>query len=278
MTRLRFATIFFMFFLAFISVQAQAEQDVKGGQDHPLISRMPGFYLDSYDVKDFDSYPSAYVQGKDSRWEGKLTKLGYYRKEGTKPVSMLQIVRNYDASIKKTGGKILYSGDRAMAAKIEKNGALTYVEVSAFNDGRNYELVIVETKPMEQEVVADAAALKKGIAATGKVAVYGIYFDTAKSDIKPESNPALDEITKLLKQNPRLNIYVVGHTDGAGVLESNLKLSAGRADAVVKALISRGINASRLKPAGVGPYSPVESNKTEEGKAKNRRVELVERN
>jgi outer membrane protein OmpA-like peptidoglycan-associated protein len=278
MTRLRVATIFFMLLLAVTSVQAQAEQDIKGGQDHPLISRMPGFYLDSYDVKDFDSYSSAYVQGKDSRWEGKLTKLGYYKKEGTKPVSMLQIVRNYDASIKKISGKILYSGDRAMAAKIQKNGALTYVEVSAFNDGRNYELVIVETKPMEQEVVADAAALKKGIAATGKVAVYGIFFDTAKSDIKPESDPALNEITKLLKQNPRLNIYVVGHTDGAGVLESNLKLSAGRADAVVKALTSRGIAAARLKPAGVGPYCPVDTNRTEEGKVKNRRVELVERN
>jgi outer membrane protein OmpA-like peptidoglycan-associated protein len=267
-----------MLLLAFTSVQAQAEQDVKGGQDHPLLSRMPGYYLDSYDVKDFDSYTTAYATGKDARWEGKLTKLGYYRKEGTKPVSMIQIVRNYEASIKKIGGKILGSGERAMAARMQKSGALTYVEVSAFNDGRNYELVIVETKPMEQEVVADAAALKQGIATTGKVAVYGIYFDTAKSDIKPESDPALEEITKLLKQNPRLNIYVVGHTDGVGNPEANLKLSASRADAVVKVLISRGINASRLRLAGVGPYCPVESNKTEEGKAKNRRVELVERN
>jgi OOP family OmpA-OmpF porin len=129
---------------------------------------------------------------------------------------------------------------------------------------------------MKQDVVADAAALGASIAATGKAAVYGIYFDTGKSVVKPESIPALDEITKLLKQNSGLALYVVGHTDYVGALDLNLKLSADRADAVVKALVARGIAASRLKGAGVGPYCPVASNRSEEGRAKNRRVELVE--
>ena len=71
-------------------------------------------------------------------------------------------------------------------------------------------------------------------------------------------------------------MYVVGHTDNIGILEANLKLSADRADAVVKALTGKGIAASRLKASGVGPYSPVASNRTDEGKARNRRVELVE--
>ena len=148
--------------------------------------------------------------------------------------------------------------------------------MSAFNDGRDYELVIVESKPMEKEVTVNADAFSASIASTGKAAVYGIYFDTGKSIVKPESDPTIGEIAKLLKQSPKLRLYVVGHTDNVGTLESNLKLSSDRAAAVVKALVGRGIDAARLKPAGVGPYSPDTSNKTEEGRAKNRRVELVE--
>jgi outer membrane protein OmpA-like peptidoglycan-associated protein len=168
------------------------------------------------------------------------------------------------------------SEGRVVEGKIEKNGAVTYVHVEAFNEGRDYEVVVVEKGAMKQDVVADAAALSASIASTGKAAVYGIYFDTDKAIVKPESTPALDEISKLLKQNTGLTLYVVGHTDNAGALEHNLKLSSDRADAVVKALIGRGIAAARLRGAGVGPYCPVASNRTEEGKAKNRRVELVE--
>lgn len=264
--------------MTFAVAGAQEEKDIEGGQDHPLLSRMPGFYLSGYETKDFDSYQSGYTTGEEERWEGKLTKLSYTIKTGTKPVSMVQIGRNYANAIKKIGGKILVDDGRVIIGKIQKGSAVTHVQASAFNDGRNYELVIVESKPMEQEVTADAAALSQSIASTGKAAVYGIYFDTGKSIIKPESTPTIDEITKLLKQNPKLALYVVGHTDNAGTLEFNLKLSADRADAVVKALIGRGIESSRLKAAGVGPYSPEASNKTEEGKAKNRRVELVAQN
>jgi len=189
---------------------------------------------------------------------------------------MLQIARNYENAVKKIGGKILMSEGRVMEGKIEKNGGVTYVHVEAFNDGRNYGVMVVETGTMKQDVVADAAALSASIAATGKAAVYGIYFDTGRSVVKPESDATLEEITKLLKQNGSLTLYVVGHTDNVGALDNNLKLSADRADAVAKALIGSGIAASRLKGAGVGPYCPVASNHTEEGKAKNRRVELVE--
>ena len=111
---------------------------------------------------------------------------------------------------------------------------------------------------------------------TGKAAVYGIYFDTGKAEIKPESEPALKEIAKLLQADPKLKLYVVGHTDNSGGLDYNMKLSKDRADAVVKALTGKyGIAASRLSAFGVGPLAPVASNQTEEGRAKNRRVELV---
>jgi len=254
---------------------AQEEKDVEGSADHPLFSRMPGFYLSAYEVKDFDSYQHGYNTGEEDHWDGKLTKIEYTIKTGAKSVSMVQIARNYGNAIKKIGGKILVDDGRVVLAKIQKGGALTHVQVSAFNDGRNYELVIVESKAMEQEVVADANALSQSIAANGKAAVYGIYFDTGKSVIKPESAPTIDEIVKLLNQSPKLALFVVGHTDNVGTLESNLKLSSDRAASVVKALVGKGISSSRLKAAGVGPYCPETSNATEEGKAKNRRVELV---
>ena len=255
---------------------AQDETDVKGSLDNPLFTRMPGYYISDYSVKEFDKYTSAYATGQDENWEGKVTQLGYYVKTGAKQASMLQIGRNYENAVKKIGGKILVSEGRVIEGKIEKNGGVTYVHVEAFNDGRNYGVTVVETGTMKQDVVADATALGASIAATGKATVYGVYFDTGKSVMKPESIPSLEEITRLLNQEISLALYVVGHTDNVGALDYNLKLSADRADAVVKALIGRGIVASRLKGTGVGPYCPVASNRTEEGKAKNRRVELVE--
>jgi outer membrane protein OmpA-like peptidoglycan-associated protein len=256
---------------------AEGEKDIEGGKDHPLLTRMPGYYLSSYEAKDFDSSESAYAPAPDDRWEGKTTKLGYSAKDETKLTSMEQIARNYEAALRRIGGKVLYSDSGTVAVKIQKGGGKTYVLAQAYNDGRNYMLLVVESKAMVQEVVADAAALSQGIAAEGKVAVYGIFFDTGKSVVKPESGPTIDQIVTMLEQSPSLKLYVVGHTDGTGVLETNLKLSADRAAAVVRALVGNGIEASRLKPAGVGPYAPEATNRNEDGRAKNRRVELVER-
>ncbi len=267
-----------LLFLAFVPALSQEGKDIEGSTDHPLFSRMPGFYISGFDVKDFDSYDPGYNTGETGPWEGKLTKISYEMKQGAKQVSMVQIGRNYANAIKKIGGKILADEGRVVIGKLAKEGKVTHVQVSAFNDGSDYEIVIVEAKAMEQEVVADASALNQSLAENGKAAVYGIYFDTGKSIVKPESNPTLDEIVKLLRQNPAVQLFVVGHTDNVGALDANLKLSADRADAVVKALVGKGIAAARLKPAGVGPYSPVTSNKTDDGKAKNRRVELVAQN
>jgi OmpA-OmpF porin, OOP family len=257
---------------------AQDEVDVKGSADHPLFTRMPGYYISDYDVKDFDRYES-YMTGAEAIWEGKMTTISYYIKTGAKQPSMLQIARNYENALKKIGGKVTVSSDtegRLMEGKIEKNGGVTYVHAEAFNEGRDYRIIIVEKQAMKQDVVADAASLNASIAATGKAVVDGIYFDADKATIKPESNPAIEEIAKLLKQNPKLSLFVVGHTANAGTLESSLKLSNDRANAIVTVLIGKGIAAARLKAVGVGPYCPAASNRTEEGKAKNRRVELVE--
>ncbi|MBI2522645.1 MAG: OmpA family protein [Bdellovibrio sp.] len=254
------------------------EGDIKGSQDHPLVSRMPGYIINEYDVKDFDSIDmSAYISGPEGKWDGKRTKIGHVARPGGKPISMAQLTRNYLGAFTKIGAKVLFEDGRSLLARIEKGQAKTYVSMAAYNEGNSYELVIVETKALEQEVVADASALLQGIATAGKVAVYGIFFDTNKAVVKPESTPTLEQIVKLLKQNPTLQLYVVGHTDATGLVQANLKLSSDRAAAVVAALVAHGVSASRLSPTGVGPYCPESSNRTEEGRAKNRRVELVER-
>jgi outer membrane protein OmpA-like peptidoglycan-associated protein len=136
---------------------------------------------------------------------------------------------------------------------------------------------IVEPRAMDTgKVTVDAAALATGLQADGKIALYGIYLDTGKAELKPESKAQLDEMAKLLQANAALRVYIVGHTDNQGALDANLALSRGRAQAVIDALVRNyKIDAKRLAAAGVASYAPVASNANEAGRARNRRVELV---
>jgi OmpA-OmpF porin, OOP family len=164
--------------------------------------------------------------------------------------------------------------DRWVNGKIVKDGREAWAQIEKGN-GKIW-LRIVEKKGMEQHIVADATAFNKDIKATGHVAVYGINFDTGKATIKAESAQAIGEIAKLLKADASLKLGVVGHTDSAGAVDGNIKLSQERAEAVLQTLVrDHGIAAARLKAFGCGQFAPVASNDTEEGRAKNRRVELV---
>ena len=138
---------------------------------------------------------------------------------------------------------------------------------------------VIEVKPMTQNMVTvKAAEMAKSLTSSGRVALYGILFDTNKADIKPESKPALEEIGKLLRDDAKLTLHVVGHTDNVGGYEANMSLSKRRADAVVAALTTAyGISAARLTANGVANLAPVAVNSTDDGRAKNRRVELVPR-
>ena len=169
----------------------------------------------------------------------------------------------------------MYDDERRATIKIAKNGMETWVFLEAFNEGREYELNIIERQLMKQDVVADAAAFQAGLKENGHVEVPGILFDFGKSDIKPESDAPIAEVVKLLQMNPAWKVWVVGHTDNIGVAETNTTLSNARAAAVVKALSQKGIDARRLAPHGAGPYAPIASNDTDPGRARNRRVELV---
>ena len=252
------------------------EVDVAGAKDHALMSRLPGYFIGEYETYDFNAYTSPYFEGENV-WEGQMTKIGYTLKEGSgKRYSAIQVARNYENAVKKLGGRFLFQEEQRFAARIDKAGAVTYVEVTTYDEGQQYQLLLVEQKGMQDEVVIDAATMGKSISEDGKIAVYGMYFDTGKAVLKPESEPTLAQIVALLQQNPTLKLFVVGHTDSVGQAAANMTLSANRAAAVVATLTGKGIGAGRLSSAGVGPYSPVASNRSEEGKARNRRVELVE--
>jgi OOP family OmpA-OmpF porin len=179
-------------------------------------------------------------------------------------------------------------GIRVTSAKLSRPEGEVYVYLTAVEwpkddptfkakKGAYIAVDIIEAKAMTQNmVVVSADEMAKAITGAGRVALYGILFDTSKADIKPESKAALDEIAKYLKANAGAKLHVVGHTDNLGGLESNLGLSRRRSEAVVAILAKQyGIAANRLTANGVAHLAPVAVNTTEEGRAKNRRVELV---
>jgi OmpA-OmpF porin, OOP family len=256
-----------------------AQDDREGCKDPALFTRMTGFWIYNCEDVQFDKFEFFVSSGKSQSVEGHRLYLNYYLKENVQTTSGLQIVRNYTNAIKKLGGQLVYEwedgGAYYVTLKLVKNGQEVWAQVSGGGNGM-YFLNIIEKEAMEQDVVADANSMANSIKETGKVALYGIYFDTGKAILKPESEAALQEIAKLVKADPGLKLYVVGHTDNTGGFDANMKLSIDRASAVVSALVSKhSVSAAILKPCGDGPTAPVATNETEEGKALNRRVELV---
>ena len=262
----------------FTSSATFAQSDAEGSKDPALFTRMPGYHIYRYDDLQFDRYEFKTGPDKVEAVEGHHLFIIYDLNDGVTAPSPLQIGRNYINAAKSIGGKLVYEYQdpgEDVVIKVIKNGMETWAYVTANGSGA-YSIHLIEKEAMKQDVVADANALNKSIAETGKATLYGIYFDTGKSDLKPASDASLDEIAKLLKQQPAMKIFVVGHTDNAGIFESNMKLSQERAVAVVTALTGKyGIAATRLKACGDGPTAPVASNDKEEGRALNRRVELV---
>ena len=273
-----------------LSAAAAAVQPLKdqpGFKDPGLFARMPGYYLSersSFKESQFDAHPFTVTEGPrnvQKRIEGHKVVYYYYFDPSTgKPhSSALQIARNYQNAALKIGGEVLCDVNGPYAAttlRVARDGRETWAEIRSNGDGQAYYVTIVERQAMKQDVVADADALSSGLAATGHVEVPGIFFDFNRAEIKPESHPALEQVARLLKASPALKVWVVGHTDWVGSAETNTALSNARAAAVVTALTQQfAIDPKQLAPHGVGPYAPVATNLTEEGRAKNRRVELV---
>ncbi|MFC4625023.1 OmpA family protein [Daeguia caeni] len=248
-------------------------------------------------------------------FSGKITSLGY---EGPDNRSALEVMRNFEAALTDKGFKIRFSCFKAsdcapggagafwdkargkvgmlpvwdtttyiLAERDQPEGKVTVailgIEIQPTQSKPlrpHLAVTVVEAKPMEKDKIRVLAAdqLQQSLDADGKVAIYGIYFDFDKAELKPESLPQLNELASLLSGRPELNVLVVGHTDGEGTFDYNLALSQRRAQAVVDHLVkNHGLARSRLVAAGAGMMAPVASNRTEEGRARNRRVEIVER-
>lgn len=249
------------------------QEDTEGCKDHPMFSRMKNFCIyectSSYDEGEF------YLNDSETTTkEGQKTGIEYYLIENMTPPRYLQIRRNYSNAIKSLNGTVIYDEGRYLSAKIVKNNREVWVSVEGFDDGYSYRLTVLEIGEMVQEVTASdmLAALNQD----GFIALY-INFDTGKADIKPESMPIIEQIASLLDDNPSLKVSIEGHTDNIGSQDSNKILSEKRTRSVVNELISRGIEQTRLSAVGWGQEKPLTDNRTEEGRAKNRRVEIVKK-
>jgi len=270
--------------LVVTTTPAFTQTDVAGSKDYPGINRLPGYYISDYKETPFDAYTYKVLQAhtqQEQFVEGRKLEVRYDRPDSVTPPSQLQIIRNYQNAVKAIGGQVLWeSADHDQTTlRFTKNGKEVWFEVTGANipSGAFVQLIVIEKQAMQQEIVLDAQGIAVGLGAAGSVAINGINFDTGKSDLKPESMAAIAEIAKLLKANPALCLYVVGHTDMVADVIANLKLSQARAQAVVNALVNlQGIASTRLTAFGNGPYAPIATNKTEAGRTKNRRVELVE--
>ncbi|MEX3009961.1 OmpA family protein [Hoeflea sp. TYP-13] len=296
---------------ATILSSASIAEDIAGSADHPLVGRFDGSFIVAYDVREFDEYnfvdEPATQRNPDNLkpLEGAVTRIAYTLDADK---SLAEVARNFELGLKEKGfeivfecktkecggGNLAYALDtfplpkmivdpfnfRYLGAKRTNDEGEVYASVVISADThkkiRTQVTVVVVDKLAFQMV--DAKAMQDAFAEKGSVALYGIYFDTDKADIKPESAPTLEQMAMFLKGAPELSVVIVGHTDNQGDMKYNLDLSHRRAQSVVDALAaSYGIGKDRMVAAGAGFLAPVAPNDTEDGRAKNRRVEMIPR-
>lgn len=291
-------------------------QDVDGSTDHPLIPRYDGSEILKYETTEFTDFgiPTAKVVRNSTddllTVEGRLTRISYRTPADR---SVLEVFRNYEAALAEAGFEVLFSCEKAecgdirrqvetgtlgtvlwgngdhryLAARLPRTEGDVYLSLYVTKNASGgpskgramVQLDVVELAPMEEKmVVLEASALARDLGAAGRIALYGFQFDFDAATLRPDSAAQLEEIAKLLRDDPTLSVLVVGHTDATGTYDYNLDLSGRRAATVVSALVGdHGIDTSRLMPVGVGMAAPVASNDNEAGRALNRRVELVKR-
>lgn len=241
------------------------------------ISRMPGFVISGCQYSEFNEqeFTPEFPKGKQATFQksGLYRRITYSKDESvSRVVSGVQIRSNYLNAVLKAKGKSLSVNNDVFQLRYENKDVFFQVDYATDNDDRGYVLRVIEVESMKQDI---EISFSDAMNTDGKIALYGIFFDTGKSVIKPESGPALQQVLDYLKENPSVKIVVVGHTDNTGVYAGNITLSKARAKAVKDYLVAKGAGASRLLSEGVASLCPVSTNSTEEGRAKNRRVEIV---
>ncbi len=313
---LPYRQLFFVIALVSLPVLLAGQRpDAPNSSDHPLISRFEGFYIGKYQEVEFDQYllPLGPAEKgsfpKAKTLEGKVTKVSYQMVDGARP-SLFQMIKSFETALESKKADVLFScqkaecgtgnddlitqmviqgnmlneymrfGSHAFQAYRFSSEGKSYYAAFYFREEKNqaaYELHVVELEEMDLDKVS-LGDIEASMEETGKMAFYGIEFDFGKATLRAESEEALDAMAEFLKKNPDKKFYIVGHTDNVGNYDTNLGLSQKRADAVAAALKARHqIPEDRYSTIGVGPVSPVASNESEEGRARNRRVELVVR-
>ncbi len=271
--------------LVVMSFAGTHAQDAEGCTDHPMLTRMPEYFISGCS----NSYNQVQVatgvadgEHQMKTLEGTVSVLEYAyipEKEGKLP-SWFQVVKNYSNAITKIGGNKIFTDPGIATFLVTKGGKETWIGMelnTSDAEGTNlysYNVKVIEIEAMKQEITANE--MLDELNKSGFIALY-INFETGKADIKPESQAIVDQIAEMLKANASLNVSIEGHTDNVGSAASNKTLSENRAKSVMNAILGKGIEKSRLSAKGWGQEKPVGDNKTEDGRAKNRRVEIVKK-
>lgn len=265
--------------LLFISLFTYAQDenpDAPGCKDSPMFNRMPNTVIGECS-SNYDEMEIPMSNDNTVTKEGTKTffQYNYSLEEATAP-SFFQILKNFENAIVKTGGKrVYYSKEAGVATLFTRSGGKDIWVV--LNDGwgvkaGNFALTILEIEGMKQDISANI--MLDSLKQTGSITLH-INFETGKSVIKTESQSIVDQIAEMLTTDPSIKISIEGHTDNVGTAAANQTLSQNRAKAVMDAIIAKGIDKARLSSKGWGQNKPVADNSTEEGRAWNRRVEIV---
>ena len=292
---------------------AQRTTDIEGSKDYPLVSRFIGSIIEWYQVRNFDRYFILSLNdNKISNFEidGKITRIQY---SVGKEHSIFEIFKSYENSLKGSDFEILTTlNDKNCGANLQEQlyndefNGLNKLPREALNPGDDEFYYLAAKKNIENKnifivvytafergdllVTFDAIevqALEKGLVTVkdldsdlsqnGHIAIYGIHFDSGKSEIKQGSTQTLKNIAEFLNTHPNKKYIIAGHTDNEGNFDVNLKLSLERANAVLNELVTNyNVKVTQLKAYGDGSTAPIATNTTDEGRAKNRRVEIVE--
>lgn len=254
-------------------------------EDTPSFTRLPDYVLTDSRDSDFEAFD--FYDGKACiTIEGKKYERAYILRDGAPAASDSQIIRHYANALESMGGTVLFDGacssiqclvrcdSLILIGKVLRAETEMWVAVAPAAQGSEYDLTLVKRETMQQDT--SASRLFATIQRDGHAALY-IQFVSRQSAIRADSQPLILQVTQMLEDHPDLRLSIEAHTDDAGTVESNRTLSAHRAAAVLSALVAQGIEAQRLIAVGRGQEQPIADNRTEEGRARNRRIELVKK-
>jgi len=268
-----------------LSFQSNAQSDARGTADNIYVPRIANYYIEFDSGKTFDEF-NFWNGSNYTTIIGKSHLIHYNIKRDAKALKEDAIIAHYIDEIKKKKGEQIFKGNLPDELNKEKGGLLAvtlktqlskeelWVQVVAFNKGADYELFIVQGK--EKKEIISAKKLLESIQSDGRVAIY-INFKINEATIEQVSQNVINQVIDMMKNEPGLNLQIEGHSDNTGNAAFNKSLSEKRAVSVMNALVNAGIDPNRLSFIGYGSDKPIESNETEEGRAKNRRVELVKK-